>query len=164
MNTVVSNPVLPGFMVAPLGLFPGIARRVVLEKALNRIFLQYLEDGSLAFLDQARLGVDVVDARLKFSLTLENNALVVTDDMNGCNLNIRGNLYDFMLLAARREDADTLFFQRRLKMQGDTEIGLELKNFLDAVEVESLPYHQAMEFALGKGIPLFERLFGHDQK
>jgi len=29
-------------------------------------------------------------------------------------------------------DADTLFFQRRLKIAGDTELGLIVKNWLDA--------------------------------
>ena len=31
------------------------------------------------------------------------------------------------------EDADTLFFERRLVMEGDTEFGLLLKNTLDAI-------------------------------
>ncbi len=47
---------------------------------------------------------------------------------------VAGGVGDFLLLAARREDADTLFFQRRLRMSGDTELGLYLKNFLDAFE------------------------------
>jgi hypothetical protein len=29
---------------------------------------------------------------------------------------------------------DTLFFNRRLKLRGNTKLGLELKNFLDALE------------------------------
>lgn len=29
-------------------------------------------------------------------------------------------------------DADTLFFQRRLRISGDTELGLIVKNWLDA--------------------------------
>lgn len=42
---------------------------------------------------------------------------------------------DFLLLATRRVDPDTLFFERRLVIEGDTEAGLKLKNLLDAVEV-----------------------------
>jgi predicted lipid carrier protein YhbT len=32
------------------------------------------------------------------------------------------------------EDADTLFFRRRLKMEGDTELGVAVKYWLDASE------------------------------
>jgi predicted lipid carrier protein YhbT len=38
-----------------------------------------------------------------------------------------------MLLATRRVDPDTLFFERRLLIEGDTETGLRLKNVLDAI-------------------------------
>ena len=40
-------------------------------------------------------------------------------------------------LAMRKEDPDTLFFSRRLSMQGDTELGLLLKNTLDSLELPS---------------------------
>jgi O2-independent ubiquinone biosynthesis accessory factor UbiT len=42
---------------------------------------------------------------------------------------------DFLLLATRRADPDTLFFERRLLIEGDTETGLLLKNILDAIEL-----------------------------
>ena len=42
---------------------------------------------------------------------------------------------DYLKIALREEDPDTLFFQRRLKIEGDTELGLELKNHLDALEL-----------------------------
>jgi len=35
--------------------------------------------------------------------------------------------------ALRREDPDTLFFTRRLVLEGDTALGLEIKNTLDAL-------------------------------
>jgi predicted lipid carrier protein YhbT len=34
----------------------------------------------------------------------------------------------------RQEDPDTLFFNRTLDIEGDTELGLIVKNMLDAVE------------------------------
>jgi predicted lipid carrier protein YhbT len=39
----------------------------------------------------------------------------------------------FWRLAADDEDADTLFFERELSMEGDTEYGLLLKNTLDSI-------------------------------
>lgn len=40
---------------------------------------------------------------------------------------------------ARKEDPDTLFFQRRLQIEGDTELGLYVKNLMDAIELDSMP-------------------------
>jgi len=52
---------------------------------------------------------------------------------------IRGDLKSFVLLAAQKEDPDTLFFQRDLVIEGDTDLGLEVKNLLDSLELDELP-------------------------
>jgi O2-independent ubiquinone biosynthesis accessory factor UbiT len=44
---------------------------------------------------------------------------------------------DLAGLALRLEDPDTLFFDRRLRIEGDTDLGLRAKNLLDAVEIEA---------------------------
>jgi predicted lipid carrier protein YhbT len=41
-------------------------------------------------------------------------------------------------VARRQEDPDTLFFSRRLAMEGDTELGLLVKNTIDAIELPVL--------------------------
>ena len=46
---------------------------------------------------------------------------------------------DLMLLASRQEDADTLFFHRRLQLTGDVELGLTVRNLLDQLPWETLP-------------------------
>lgn len=45
---------------------------------------------------------------------------------------------DFLALATRTEDADTLFFTRRLLMEGDTDVGLLVRNLMDAVDFARL--------------------------
>jgi predicted lipid carrier protein YhbT len=55
------------------------------------------------------------------------------------DLSFRANLSAFMQLLARQEDPDTLFFNRELSIEGDTELGLIVKNMLDAVEWPKLP-------------------------
>jgi hypothetical protein len=40
---------------------------------------------------------------------------------------------------AGQEDPDTLFFSRRLAMEGDTELGLLIKNTLDAIDGALFP-------------------------
>ena len=49
-------------------------------------------------------------------------------------LELHAKFADFLTLLEGQEDADTLFFQRRLRIQGDTELGLLVKNWLDSVE------------------------------
>ena len=50
-----------------------------------------------------------------------------------------GNANDLIMIATRRQDPDTLFFQRRLIVEGDTELGLYVKNLMDSIEIEAMP-------------------------
>ncbi|MBV7486997.1 SCP2 domain-containing protein [Bordetella sp. BOR01] len=50
------------------------------------------------------------------------------------DLQLGASLGDFLALVRGTSDADTLFFQRRLRIAGDTELGLIVKNWLDATE------------------------------
>ncbi len=45
---------------------------------------------------------------------------------------------DLARLALRLEDPDTLFFNRRLLIEGDTDLGLTVKNMLDNLELDVL--------------------------
>lgn len=59
------------------------------------------------------------------------------------DLCLRARLSAFLQLLARQEDPDTLFFHRDLSIVGDTELGLVVKNMLDAIEwPPSLPVFQ----------------------
>ncbi|HET9469590.1 MAG TPA: SCP2 sterol-binding domain-containing protein, partial [Usitatibacter sp.] len=49
-------------------------------------------------------------------------------------LRFRASARDLVRIAAREEDADTLFFNRRLVVEGDTEMALLVKNTLDGIE------------------------------
>jgi predicted lipid carrier protein YhbT len=64
------------------------------------------------------------------------------------DVRIKGRVEDFWKLATRREDPDTLFFNRELAIEGDTETGLYLKNMLDALEFDWEAHLQAV---LGPG-------------
>ena len=50
------------------------------------------------------------------------------------DLRFSANLSAYLQLLARQEDPDTLFFNRQLAIEGDTELGLIVKNMLDAIE------------------------------
>ena len=94
-----------------------------------------------------RLGIDVSDLDLHWVLELHEGRLRATTqaadasvpaDIGGMTF-VRGSVTDLLLLAGRLEDADTLFFQRRLVLTGDTELGLTVRNLLDRLPWESVP-------------------------
>ena len=68
-------------------------------------------------------------------------------DRSAPDLTISATAGDFLLLLARREDPDTLFFSRRLVSEGDTELGLTVKNLLDALDPEAIRHCLPLPFA-----------------
>ena len=129
------SPLLPTPLTLPLKFVPAQVHNKLLVLALNQLFAQELQDGELDFLEHNVMRVEVTDTPLRFHLTLSGARLHVAP-VGPSDLSISGNVYDFLLLATRREDADTLFFNRRLKLGGNTELGLYVKNFLDGLELE----------------------------
>ena len=119
---------------------------------MNAMFVKLLEAGELEFLAERVMNVIVSDAELRFSVRLDQNKLRAGVEASEADLTIEGTVYTFLLLATRKEDADTLFFRRQLKTSGDTELGLYVKNFLDGLEPETLPYHRAIDPILRKSL------------
>lgn len=54
------------------------------------------------------------------------------------DLAFSARLATYLKLLARQEDPDTLFFNRSLEIVGDTELGVLVKNTLDAIEWPTL--------------------------
>ncbi|MCG9689952.1 SCP2 sterol-binding domain-containing protein, partial [Vibrio tubiashii] len=77
--------------------------------------------------------------QLSWLISYQDDQIVVADKPVKEDVLFSGNLNDLVLIAGRKEDPDTLFFQRRLTIEGDTELGLEVKNLMDSVDLESLP-------------------------
>ncbi|MDP1924136.1 MAG: SCP2 sterol-binding domain-containing protein [Thiobacillus sp.] len=69
---------------------------------------------------------------LRFSVTQRG----FLPDSGVPDLTISATARDFLLLLSRREDPDSLFFNRRLVSEGDTELSLTVKNLLDALDPE----------------------------
>ncbi len=125
---------------------------------MNAMFAMPLEAGELGFLAQRVMNVFVTDAGLRFSVRLDQDKLRAGNEVAEADLTIEGTVYTFLLLATRKEDADTLFFRRQLKTSGDTELGLHVKNFLDGLEPETLPYHRTIEPILRSSLAVADRV------
>ncbi|MDE2353592.1 MAG: SCP2 sterol-binding domain-containing protein [Betaproteobacteria bacterium] len=105
---------------------------------LQRHVLQTLPAGSLDFLEKKRVSVSVDDLGFCWAVTAQGGKLRMLAAGTETEATIRGKALDLLLLASRLEDADTLFFQRRLVMTGDTALGLQIRNLLDQWPMERL--------------------------
>ncbi|MEW2637779.1 SCP2 domain-containing protein [Vibrio cholerae] len=137
---------------SPIHLLPQNVQKKALLDAMGLVFREALQDGDFEFLEDKWLKVEVKDMELRWFISYQNDKLVVSDKPVAEDVSFSGNLNDLVLIAGRKEDPDTLFFQRRLSIEGDTELGLEVKNLMDSVDLQQLPkalqilLHQLADF------------------
>ncbi len=145
---------LPRPLSFPARLVPTWLHSRVLAQILGRVLAEQVAAGELAMLEGKTLGVAIRDAGVQYRLTLEGGALVASDSPP--DVVMSGQLHAFLQMLARREDPDTLFFQRLLAIEGDTALGLEIKNFLDRLEWEALPVPALLKQAPQQALSAFE--------
>jgi predicted lipid carrier protein YhbT/chorismate mutase len=130
----------PPRRVAPLlRLIPPSLHRAGVHFLVNRALSEPLALAQLTPLHGRRVAVEASDLGTRSVLRLDANGIQVLSNDTEAEATIRGTFKDLLLLAARLEDADTLFFQRRLQLTGDVELGLTARNLLDRMPWESIP-------------------------
>jgi predicted lipid carrier protein YhbT len=109
---------------------------MVLTVALNgMIRWGLLSRENLAPLENRRFLIDVLDTGSRAAFCFRDGCFCPLFSVpDAPDLTFRANLSAFLQLTVRQEDPDTLFFNRALIVEGDTELGLIVKNMLDAVE------------------------------
>ncbi len=127
---------------------PQSLQKKALLDGLNLVFKEALEDGDFEFLQDKWLKVAIKDLDLAWYISYQDENLLLAEKPVQEDVSFSGNLNDLVLIAGRKEDPDTLFFQRRLSIEGDTELGLEVKNLMDSVDLEQLP--KTMQVALNQ--------------
>ena len=143
MNTNFTVPKfrLPAF-IAQLGeKLPQWPHTLTLVAGLNVLLkMKLLPEDELSRLEEKLFRVRVNDTGGEASYTYRNGMFrpVFRPDREP-DLAFAANLSAYLQLLARQEDPDTLFFNRELEITGDTELGLIVKNMLDAVDWPSLP-------------------------
>lgn len=152
-------PALPKVLALPFKFISVGVHGGMLAAMLNKVLSSEIKRGELDFMQDRRVTVVVRDAGINFHLTMRENRICMSNDENH-DLMITGSLYDFMALISQQEDPDTLVFQRRLVMEGDTELGLGLKNFLDAIDIQSSRVLKFTHSFSGKALPIYQRVFG----
>jgi predicted lipid carrier protein YhbT len=130
---------IPPFMRRANRYVPEWVQAQVLSLALNRFFHQELAGRELDFMYDKTLAIEISDYQLTFAIQLQQQRLNVWLRPVTQDLLIRANSMDMLAMINNQVDPDTLFFQRRLLMLGDTELGLYCKNLLDSIGIERLP-------------------------
>ena len=113
---------------------PSFAFTGLLNLALGRIVLAE----NLQPLHGRQIAIRVNDFGLRLDFIITDGKFIPAGHARVPDLVISATSRDFYLLATRKEDPDTLFFSRRLTVEGDTELGLIAKNTLDAIELPKL--------------------------
>lgn len=130
----------PGILKPPLGLIlrglPDRLHAEVFSRLFNHLLKgQYMAE-QLGELEGKRLRLSITDTRTELLFVIRRRRFVRLPAGLAWDVRIAGQLDDFWQLVTRSEDPDTLFFQRRLILEGETETGLYIKNLLDALDFD----------------------------
>ena len=123
----------------PGRLIPYSAQKQVLSIVLNQAFREPLQHGELDFLEGAKVRIKVTDLNVDWLISVGSDKFIPIEREQEDDVCISGESPDFILLATRQADPDTLFFQRRIRIEGDTELGLGVKNTMDSMDWDDLP-------------------------
>ena len=123
----------------PGRVIPYSAQKQVLSVVLNQAFREPLQHGELDFLEGAKVRIKITDLCIDWLISVGSDRFTPIERELDDNVCISGESLDFILLATRQADPDTLFFQRRIRIEGDTELGLGVKNTMDSMDWDDLP-------------------------
>ena len=133
---------LPGFVAALGQKLPQWPHGLALVAGLNAALkMKLLPESELTALEDKLFRVHVRDTGGTAHFTYRGGLFrPVFRPEREPDLAFAAHLSAYLQLLARQEDPDTLFFNRELEITGDTELGLIVKNMLDAVEWPKLPH------------------------
>ena len=113
---------------------PGRPPRLALVLALNTMLKKGLLPADMSLFAGRKFEIDVLDAGIKVRFGADDQKFLDQDYEGAPDLRLAANSIDFLRMMMREEDPDTLFFNRKLRIEGDTELGLITKNLLDSVD------------------------------
>lgn len=116
-------------------LSPPLAEAVI-GKVLNHLLHTERQQQQLDFLAGRQVAIVITDWDFSFAVGLNGQQLTVSQPVKHHDVMLKARSEDFLLLIHNKVDPDTLFFRRRLSMTGDTELGLQVKNLLDTIELQ----------------------------
>lgn len=135
---------LPGAVARLVNHLPGTPPTYVLAAGLNQLVKRGILPADMSLLAGRRFEVRILDAGLSLRFTADDSHFKVDSAEGEPDLRFSANTADFARMMLREEDPDTLFFNRKLVIEGDTELGLIVKNLLDSVDWSGTPVARFM--------------------
>ncbi len=126
-------PKFPAALRSVIRRLPVAPPSYLLAVALNRLLLPRLDDSTRAELGGRAVELEVSDVGLRCLMVLDAKGFRAAPAAAPVALRISAAAAIFWRLLQGTDDPDTMFFDRSLVMEGDTEFGLLLKNTLDAI-------------------------------
>ncbi len=126
---------VPRLFALPLKIMPFRPQRAIAQKAFQSIFAEALQEGDFDFLQQQWVCIEIDDLGLRWYFSVDAHRQMLIEKRGSDQATIKGGWKAFLELASRQKDPDTLFFQRRLMISGDTDLCHGVKNLLDSIEL-----------------------------
>ena len=127
---------LPMPLLKLLQVLPEKPPALPVVTSLNLVRHRLWPEEDFAWWEGRQVRMAVADLDVGITLSYQNGRFVCGEVP--ADVTLTASLADYWLIARRQEDPDTLFFQRRLSITGDTELGLTLKNLMDATDFAPL--------------------------
>ena len=122
-------------LLRPVRLLPSPVHAGLLSRLVNHLLRGQGIKKRLAELDGKVISLGVDDLGIELCFRIQGQSLQAA--WHTCpDVTIRGTSEAFLALALRRADPDTLFFQRRLSVEGETETGVHIKNLIDGFDYD----------------------------
>jgi predicted lipid carrier protein YhbT len=130
-------------MMSALSIFlrtlPDALHTELFSRTFNHLLKGQWMVEQLDDLEGKRIAIGITDSKTELLFLVRERRLIrsrLKDAPAGFDVRIAGTLESFWKLASRMEDPDTLFFNRQLSIEGETETGLFVKNMLDSLDFD----------------------------
>ncbi|WP_174873984.1 ubiquinone anaerobic biosynthesis accessory factor UbiT [Vogesella oryzae] len=135
---------VPATLARVLGKLPATPPVWGMVRMLNLLAARGILPVDHGLLAGRQFCIRVLDAGISLHFASDGSRFVASHADTPPDLLLAADLADFARLMLREEDPDTLFFNRRLRIEGDTELGLTVKNLLDSVDWQHTPLARFM--------------------
>jgi O2-independent ubiquinone biosynthesis accessory factor UbiT len=133
--TLAPSPRLPRTVQKVVSRLPRYPASRAFTTLLNLTLRRKFPSDVLEALEGHCFVIEAEDAGVQLMFTIRRQRFVPTHTATEPTLRFRASTWDYITLAAREADPDTLFFNRRLSIEGDTETALLVKNTMDTIDI-----------------------------
>ncbi len=113
---------------------PSDLKQLLSQPLLSKLTELIQEQEDIDFFENKILKLCISDWQHEDYFTFEDGKIKVAPTSKP-DVTFSGDLASFVALTTQSKDPDTLFFQRKLSITGDTELGLEIKALFENLEL-----------------------------